>query len=103
MNLRFNIALLAMMAFAPFFAPGVALADAGQQFAAGTTLAPLEVQATQACATPLERKLNLAQTTQTECCKDHKGICGCRAGQIVCCDGTASTSCTCHGEDGFIQ
>lgn len=47
----------------------------------------------------------LAQLTQTECCKAHKGICGCRAGKIVCCDGSVSKEpgCTCHGEDGFAE
>ncbi len=53
------------------------------------------------CA-PAER---LAQLTQTECCKARKGICGCRAGKIVCCDGTSSKEpgCTCHGADGFAE
>jgi hypothetical protein len=40
-----------------------------------------------------------------DCCKGHKGVCGCRAGKIVCCDNTTSTQpgCTCHAEDGFPQ
>ncbi len=32
------------------------------------------------------------------CCKGHKGVCGCRAGRIVCCDGSASDTCSCHQE-----
>jgi len=32
------------------------------------------------------------------CCQDHKGVCGCRAGRIVCCDGSASDTCSCHQE-----
>jgi hypothetical protein len=51
----------------------------------------------------LGERVNLAETSQSECCKGHKGVCGCRAGKIVCCDGTASATCTCHGEDGFIE
>lgn len=42
---------------------------------------------------------------QIDCCKGHKGICGCRAGKIVCCDNTTSTEpgCTCHSDDPVIQ
>jgi hypothetical protein len=32
------------------------------------------------------------------CCEGHKGVCGCRAGRIVCCDGSASATCSCHRE-----
>lgn len=42
---------------------------------------------------------------QLDCCKDHKGICGCRAGKLVCCDGSISTEpgCTCHGDEGIVE
>ena len=42
---------------------------------------------------------------QTACCKDHKGICGCRAGKIVCCDNSTSKEpgCTCHGDEGVTE
>ena len=45
--------------------------------------------------------MHLAQI-QTACCKAHKGICGCRAGKIVCCDNSTSKEpgCTCHGDEG---
>jgi hypothetical protein len=48
--------------------------------------------------------MHLAQI-QTACCKAHKGICGCRAGKIVCCDNTTSTEpgCTCHGDEGIAE
>ena len=36
---------------------------------------------------------------QQHCCKAHKGICGCRAGKIVCCDKTFAEGCTCNRED----
>jgi hypothetical protein len=103
MNMRFKIALIALLAFSAFAMPAAVLADAGQKAEAGATLATLKAQASQACMASLEKKLNIAQTTQTECCKDHKGVCGCRAGKIVCCDGTASATCTCHGDDGFLE
>ena len=42
---------------------------------------------------------------QLACCKDHKGVCGCRAGKIVCCDNTTSNEpgCTCHGDEGVAE
>ena len=42
---------------------------------------------------------------QIDCCKGHKGICGCRAGKIVCCDNTTSKEpgCTCHGDEGVVE
>ena len=45
----------------------------------------------------------LAQQTepsqQQSCCKANKGICGCRAGKIVCCDKTFADGCSCARED----
>ncbi len=48
--------------------------------------------------------MQLAQI-QTACCKAHKGICGCRAGKIVCCDNSTSKEpgCTCHGDEGIVE
>jgi hypothetical protein len=48
--------------------------------------------------------MQLAQI-QTACCKAHKGICGCRAGKIVCCDNSTSKEpgCTCHGDEGIAE
>jgi len=40
----------------------------------------------------------LAQQQQN-CCKANKGICGCRAGKIVCCDKTFAEGCSCARED----
>jgi hypothetical protein len=64
----------------------------------------LETIAPQACPANAQG-VNLAQVAQTDCCKGHKGICGCRAGKIVCCDNTTSTGpgCTCHGDEGFVE
>lgn len=36
---------------------------------------------------------------QQNCCKANKGICGCRAGKIVCCDKTFAEGCPCARED----
>jgi hypothetical protein len=105
MNMRFAFALLASLAFAPFAMPVTVLADGGQAAEAVPALAPIEAQTTQPCPKPGEKNLNTAQTSPADCCKGHKGVCGCRAGKIVCCDGTTSTQpgCTCHGDGGFLE
>lgn len=66
------------------------------------TPAAIETPAPAAACPPVG---HLAQFAPAECCKAHKGICGCRAGKIVCCDGSTSKDpgCTCHGEDGFVE
>lgn len=33
------------------------------------------------------------------CCSRHKGVCGCRNGRVLCCDGTLSPTCTCLRDD----
>ena len=57
--------------------------------------------ALQACTPEMNVPEQLAQVSQTDCCKGHKGVCGCRAGKIVCCDNTVSQTCTCHSEWDF--
>ena len=101
MSLRFNLVLAAWLALIPFAVPAT-LADAGQPAAAEVQT---QAQASMVCPQPGEIKLNVAQTSPGECCKEHKGVCGCRAGKIICCDRSASTQpgCTCHGDDGFLQ
>lgn len=105
MNILQRLVLLAGFAFFPFALPAVALAEAGQQMDVNAAVSPVKTQAMQNCLKPGDKKLDVAQVGQVQCCKDHKGVCGCRAGKIVCCDGTASNEpgCTCHGDDGFIQ
>jgi hypothetical protein len=79
------------------------LADAGSanSFPARTQQDPATLQACPANV----KGLHFAQVTSAECCKGHKGLCGCRAGKLVCCDGTVSTDpgCTCHGDGGFAD
>ncbi len=103
MNKHLLITLFALLAFAQslFILPAAAGTPAPAQAAAVVqeSLAPLT-----ACP-PQAKGANLAQVTSTECCKDQKGICGCRAGKIVCCDSKPSThpGCACHGDEGFIE
>lgn len=59
--------------------------------------------ALQACPPSSERGFDTAQVSQSDCCKGHKGVCGCRAGKIVCCDNTVSLNCTCHGDQGLVN
>lgn len=101
MNLRIKIVLAAWLACVPFALPVPALADDGQP-AASEAQVPL--QPPTACLQAGGGKFNTAQVT-ADCCKDRKGICGCRAGKIVCCDAKPSTvaGCTCHGEEGLLQ
>lgn len=89
-------ALLAVLALSiPAFLSPVAAAER-------PPAAPARVEsASDACREPLAG----AQLAQIHCCKANKGICGCRAGKIVCCDMTASTEagCTCHRDEGAIE
>ena len=103
MNLRFKIVLSAWLALMPFVMPAAVLAEAGQPAAAAA--AEATARASMTCPQPGDKKLDLAQTGPADCCKGNKGVCGCRAGKIICCDGKASTQpgCTCHGDDGFLE
>jgi hypothetical protein len=100
MNRRFIFAFLAWLAMVPFSVPTAAAAETVQAAQAATSAAQVSSPALQPC--PAD-KLKLSETVQADCCKGHKGVCGCRAGKIVCCDGTASPNCTCHGDGGFVE
>ncbi len=103
MNIRLPIALFALLTFAQslFLLPAAAESNAPINSPAAMQQS---ATALEACPTNL-KGANLAQVATTECCKDQKGICGCRAGKIICCDGKPSThpACTCHGDNGFIE
>ncbi|WP_324780512.1 hypothetical protein [Thiobacillus sedimenti] len=60
-----------------------------------------DAAATQACLARAKGD----QLAQINCCSGHKGVCGCRAGKIICCDGSASTEpgCTCHGDEAITE
>lgn len=93
--------LLALLAFVPacFMLPAAADSTVDRTPAAAQ---PKSIS-TEACIANA-KGMQLAQI-QTACCKDHKGICGCRAGKIVCCDNSTSKEpgCTCHGDEGVIE
>ena len=36
---------------------------------------------------------------QQACCTKNKGVCGCRAGKIVCCDKTFAEGCSCARDE----
>lgn len=95
--------LLALLALAPAF---LMLPAAADSTAGGTPAAtPQTTMSAEACVAQAQGKgMHLAQI-QTACCKAHKGICGCRAGKIVCCDNSTSKepACTCHGDEGVVE
>jgi hypothetical protein len=98
-----SIVFWALFVMAPFMFSSLARADTGLVAQPETNIVQPSVPALQPC--PVTKGINVAETSQAECCKGHKGICGCRAGKIVCCDGTASAvpGCACHGDDGFLE
>jgi hypothetical protein len=102
MNTRLPILLFAMLALAQSFSLPAAAADAVPRDNAPSAMQQ-EGATLQACLSNASQGVSLAQISLTACCKGNKGICGCRAGKIVCCDGSASTSpdCTCHGDSGI--
>jgi hypothetical protein len=91
--------LLALLAFVPTFFALPAAADSGAS--APLVAAKHNATTTQACLVWAKGD----RVAQINCCSDHKGVCGCRAGKIVCCDGTISTEpgCTCHGDEGVAE
>jgi hypothetical protein len=91
--------LLTLLAFVPACLTLPAAADPSAGITpAATQQQPISPEACLANA----KGMHLAQI---DCCKGHKGICGCRAGKIVCCDNTVSTEpgCTCHGDEGIVE
>ena len=93
--------LLALLAFVPacFLLPAAAdsTVDPTPAAAQPKSISP------EACLASA-KGMQLAQI-QTACCKAHKGICGCRAGKIVCCDNSTSKEpgCTCHGDESIAE
>lgn len=79
--------------------PGASLADTTNT----ATQAPSLIPALQACPATSAPRFETAQVSQDDCCKGHKGVCGCRAGKIVCCDNSISLNCTCHSDWGIAN
>ncbi|MHB1092163.1 hypothetical protein [Thiobacillus sp.] len=91
--------LLALLAFAPVFFALPAAADSSASSL--LTAARHDSAATQACLAHAKGD----RVALINCCSGHKGVCGCRAGKIICCDNTSSTEpgCTCHGDEGVVE
>lgn len=95
--------LLALLAIVPAFLMLPAAADSTTGSPPAAT--QQKTISAEACIAQAQGKgMHLAQI-QTACCKAHKGICGCRAGKIVCCDNSTSNdpACTCHGDEGVVE
>jgi len=104
MKIRLTIVLFALLASSQFLFMPAAAADSGAPAEKIPDAMQRSVIAPVACPANLEG-LTLSQVVQLDCCKGHKGICGCRAGKIVCCDNTNSTEpgCTCHGDEAITN
>ena len=90
--------LFKLLLLATLIHSGALLADSDAAVASAQSLAPAAMSLPQACPVPISERIATAQVSQADCCKGHKGICGCRAGKIVCCDNTISPTCTCHSD-----
>jgi hypothetical protein len=93
-----------LLATLAFVAAGFALPAAADSSVDTTPTAAQQTSISREACIANSKGMHLAQF-QTACCKDHKGICGCRAGKIVCCDNSTSTEpgCTCHGDEGVVE
>ncbi len=61
-----------------------------------TTESPQPVTVTSSIITNSTPREMLAKSG---CCSHHSGVCGCKDGRVVCCDGTLSPSCKCDKSD----
>jgi hypothetical protein len=93
-----------LLATLAFVAAGFALPAAADSSVDTTPAAAQQTPMSPEACIANSKGMHLAQI-QTACCKDHKGICGCRAGKIVCCDNSTSNEpgCTCHGDEGVTE
>lgn len=83
---------------------GALLAATDGAAANTASLSPTRLSLLQeACPASDGQRIDTAQVSQSDCCKGHKGVCGCRAGKIVCCDNSISTNCTCHSDWGVAN
>ena len=95
--------LIKLLLLTTLFYCGALLADTDATKASTQPPLPREVPALQTCPSAIGQRIDIAQVSQSDCCKGHKGVCGCRAGKIVCCDNTSSPSCTCHSDSGVAD
>ncbi|MDD5388558.1 MAG: hypothetical protein PHD37_04390 [Gallionellaceae bacterium] len=95
MKMLIKLMLLALLMYS-----GALLADSDGPTTGALSLVPTDFPTLpQDC--PTQSGQHTAQVSQSDCCKGHKGVCGCRAGKIVCCDNSASPNCTCHSDWGI--
>jgi hypothetical protein len=87
--MRIPYALLLLFAFA--------LAHAGDSTVVST---PVTAATAQSCAENVSEGAAPSLAAQgSGCCKGHKGVCGCRAGKIVCCDKSFAADCPCNQDE----
>ncbi len=96
-------ALSTLLLLVTLVAPALSLADSTAATSSASALSSPSPEGLLTCPASSERDFVTAQVSQSDCCKGHKGVCGCRAGKIVCCDNTTSTNCTCHGDQGLAN
>lgn len=92
------IFLLGTLAFEPSFA-SPALSGMSSEATAVSAVSPGGNFNSLPCQTPTSGSSDRTEVAGGDCCTGHQGVCGCRAGKIVCCDGTTSPNCTCHADD----
>lgn len=93
--------LIKLMLLAVLMYSGTLLANSDGPATSALSLVPADIPTLlQACPAPSGQRIDTAQVSQSDCCKGHKGVCGCRAGKIVCCDNSTSPNCTCHSDWG---
>jgi hypothetical protein len=93
--MRFLVSVLLLFAVT-FAAAGDATVKAGPGAAA---LAAAAQDRGQACLEAAVKSGKSVQAAQGACCAKNKGVCGCRAGKIVCCDKTFAEGCACAQDD----
>jgi hypothetical protein len=67
-------------------------------FAGGDTGAVARLDAGRSdavCVALMKNGASKELLAQQACCEKNQGVCGCRAGKIVCCDKSFSPTCTC--------
>lgn len=77
----------------------LSVAGAGGTGASLRTETATPDQAGSSCAASVTGGAAGEALAQQACCKANKGVCGCRAGKIVCCDKTFSDTCTCNRDE----
>ncbi len=97
MKMLFKLLLPAVLMYS-----ASSLAETAGAMPSAQPRASTEAVMAQACPTT-DNRIDTAQVSQNDCCKGHKGVCGCRAGKIVCCDNTTSPNCACHSDWGVAN